>query len=218
MKRIIIICEGQTEQAFVKTNLQVPFINRDIILHTPLIKPSRGGIVKWSKLKGQIETHLKVEPEAYITTFIDYYGLYSKHAFPEWENAHTIVDKNKRMDFLELSMYNDIDERHRYRFIPNLQLHEFEGLLFNDIEIFLSLIPQNDLIGVEELKRTFNDFPNPEMINNERKTSPSHRLMRIIKGYNKVIYGDIIAEAIGLERIRTKAHRFNNWITNLENI
>jgi hypothetical protein len=31
-----------------------------------------------------------------------------------------------------------IDESIRYRFIPYMQLHEFEGLLFNNIEVFLS--------------------------------------------------------------------------------
>lgn len=51
-----MICEGPTEQAFAKTNLQVPFIYRDIYLQTPLIKASKGGIVKWNKLKDQIDT------------------------------------------------------------------------------------------------------------------------------------------------------------------
>lgn len=67
MKRIIIICEGPTEQAFVKTNLQLPFISKNIYIQSPLIKASRGGIVKWSTLKSQIEMHLKSEPDAYVT-------------------------------------------------------------------------------------------------------------------------------------------------------
>lgn len=46
MKRVIMICEGHTEVAFAKRNLQVPFIYRNIILQTPLIKASRGGMVK----------------------------------------------------------------------------------------------------------------------------------------------------------------------------
>ncbi len=56
------------------------------------------------------------------------------------------------------------------------------------------------------------------MINNSKATSPAHRLERIIKGYNKVVYGDILSEAIGLNRIREKSPRFNSWITRLENI
>ena len=53
-------------------------------LQTPLIKASRGGIVKWARLKEQIEKHLKSEPDAYVTTFIDYYVIYDKYEFLGW--------------------------------------------------------------------------------------------------------------------------------------
>ncbi|HVX00448.1 MAG TPA: DUF4276 family protein [Candidatus Babeliaceae bacterium] len=218
MKRIIIICEGPTEQAFVKTNLQVPFITRNIYLQTPLNKASRGGIIKWQRLKSQIETHLKAEQDAYVTTFIDYYGMHAKHQFPGWEEAHAIPDKIRRIDCLEKAMLKGVDSQFQHRFIPYLQLHEFEGLLFSDIAIIKRLVPPEDLVGIGELEATFAEYPNPEMINNNKATSPSHRLERIIRGYNKVVYGDIISEAIGLERIRMKSPRFNNWIARLENV
>lgn len=218
MKRIIIICEGPTEQSFVKTNLVVPFIHKNIFLQSPLIKASRGGIVKWGRLKEQIEMHLKSDTEAYVTTFIDYYGLYSKYEFPGWEDAHKIPDQNLRMDELEKYMLLSINPDLQNRFIPYMQLHEFEGLLFYNIDIFKEQIPQNDLVGIEELRKIFRDYTNPEMINNARETSPSHRLHRIIAGYNKIVYGDILSEAIGIERIRTKAPRFNKWISVLESI
>jgi len=218
MKRIIFICEGQTEQAFCNTNLQALFQTKDIYIQTPLIKHSRGGIVKWSILKQQIETHLKSDRTAFVTTFIDYYGLYSKYNFPNWEVSEKITDKNQRMDSIEKFMHESISDDLRYRFIPYLQLHEFEGLLFNDINVFYEQIPNNDIVNIDELEKTFEDYSNPEMINNNRNTSPSHRLMRIIRGYNKVVYGDILAEAIGLTKIREKSPRFNNWIKILEKI
>ena len=218
MKRVIMICEGPTEQAFAKTNLQVPFIYKNIILQAPLIKASRGGIVKWAKLKEQIEIHLKSEPDAYVTTLIDYYGTYEKYEFPGWAAAHAIVDRNARISALEQAMLNDIDPALQHRFIPYLQLHEFEGLLFNDIDVIYNQIPAADIVGKAELEKTFADYANPEMINNNRETSPSHRLTRIIRGYNKVVYGDILSEAIGLTRIRAKSPRFNSWITTIENL
>ncbi len=218
MKRIILICEGPTEQAFAKTNLLIHFSNKEKVLQTPLIKASKGGIVKWPILKDQIERHLKSEPDTYVTTFIDYYGVFEKHGFPGWAAAQTIPDKNARMLALERSMKQDIDQRLQHRFIPYLQLHEFEGLLFNDIQIFYGQIPEVDLIGKPELQKTFADYSNPEMINDSPNTSPSHRLVRIIRGYNKVVYGDILSEAIGLTQIRSKSPRFNSWITLLENL
>jgi len=218
MKRIIIICEGPTEQAFCKTNLQQHFQAKGIYIQTPLIKHSRGGVVKWPILKQQIETHLKTDTSAFVTTFIDYYGIYAKYSFPNWQESEKIQDRNMRMESLEKGMYEDLDQNFGHRFIPYLQLHEFEGLLFNDINIFYSQIPPQDIVGGKELHQTFNDYDNPEMINNLKETSPSNRLERIIRGYNKVVYGDILSEAIGLYKIRNKSPRFNNWIEKLEQL
>ena len=58
MKRLIIICEGPTEQAFCNDLLRDYFQSKDIILEAPTIKHSNGGIVAWDKLKKQIVRHL----------------------------------------------------------------------------------------------------------------------------------------------------------------
>ncbi|MBC8987551.1 DUF4276 family protein [Pedobacter sp. N36a] len=218
MKRVIIICEGQTEQVFCERTLSPYMIGKGYHIQAPTIKHTRGGIVKWDILEKQIETHLKSEKDAFVTTFIDYYGLYKKFEFPGWDEAELIPDKNTRMEKIESEMRARINSSYRNRFIPYMQLHEFEGLLFNDINIFINQIPKDDLIGLSELKQIFVDYANPEMINSGRSTAPSKRLSRIILGYNKVVYGDIIAESIGLERIRNKSPRFNNWIETLESL
>ena len=211
MKRVIIICEGETEREFCKHVLAPHLICDNIFIQTPLIKRSMGGIVKWSNLKKEIEMYL-MESNVLVTTLIDYYGLYQKYNYPDWVEGEKIPDKNLRMDFLENAMRVDIAEPVRHRFIPYLQLHEFEGLLFNDIQLFYEHVPKDELIGIAELKNTFAEYDNPEMINNNKETSPSNRLKRIIKGYNKPIYGHYFAEIIGIDRIRTKSPRFNQWI------
>lgn len=218
MKRVIIICEGETEKEFCNTILYPFFSKKGIFIQSPLIKKSMGGIVKWSELKTQITLHLKNDPSAYVTTLIDYYGLYSKYNFPKWDEAERQPDKNIRMEILEHGMKESIDDSIGYRFIPYMQLHEFEGLLFNEIDIFHEQIPAKELIGIAELKQIFNQYSNPEMINNNRETSPSHRLERIILGYNKIVYGNILAEAIGLVKIRAKSPRFNEWLKKLEEL
>lgn len=218
MQRVIIICEGETEKEFCNTILSPFFLRKKILIHPPLIKKTMGGIVNWFYIKKQIILHLKSDTTAYVTTLIDYYGLYRKLNFPKWDEAEKQHDKNVRMNILEEGMSESIEEQLRYRFIPYLQLHEFEGLLFNDIAVFHEQIPKDDLVGVDELISTFRQFSNPEMINDNRRTSPSHRLQRIIRGYNKIVYGNILAEAIGLEKIRIKSPRFNNWISSLEKL
>jgi len=180
MSRIIIICEGETEREFCRTILAPYFASKNIFIQSPLIKKTMGGIVKWSELKKQILLHLKSDTSAYVTTLIDYYGLHSKHDFPQWHEAESQHDKNLRMHILEEAMLKDIDDIFRFRYIPYIQLHEFEGLLFNDIKDFYEQIPPNELIGIDELKATFNQYQNPEMINNNKETSPSHRLDKAI--------------------------------------
>ena len=46
MKRVVIICEGETEREFCKTLLAAYFAKRNIHIQAPLIKRSMGGIVK----------------------------------------------------------------------------------------------------------------------------------------------------------------------------
>ena len=218
MKRIIIICEGPTEVEFCKDVLYSHFFTKGILIHTPLIKKSGGGIVPWSNLKRQIENHLIQDRQATVTTLIDYYGIKDNFNFPQWEISKTIPDKNERMLLLESSIANDLNDEIRHRFFPYIQLHEFEGLLFNDISIFINLIPNEDFLNKKDLTATIEQNPNPELINDTPDNAPSYRLKRLIKGYNKIVYGAILAEAIGLERIRHKSPRFNQWIENLENV
>ena len=99
MKRIILICEGETEREFCKTLLATYFAKRNIHIQSPLIKRSMGGIVKWGILKKEIETYLR-EKDVFVTMLIDYYGLYSKYHFPGWEESYKIANKNDRIGFL----------------------------------------------------------------------------------------------------------------------
>lgn len=218
MKRIIIICEGPTEVEFCKDVLYRHFFAKKIIIQTPLIKKSGGGIVPWSTFKHQIENHLKQDPTAVVTTLIDYYGIHSKYQFPKWDEAHKETDKSNRMSILENGMTDSVSNDLSNRFLPYIQLHELEGLLFNNIEVFTNNIPSADFTDMAELINTIERYPNPELINDTPNNAPSYRLLRLIKGYNKIVYGAILAEQIGLVKIRAKSPRFNQWITALETI
>lgn len=217
MKQVIIICEGQTEQEFCKKTLYPHFLSLGIQVQYPLIKQTGGGIVAWSVLKKQINGHLR-EKNAFVTTLIDYYGTHEKHNFPNWEERVKYVDKNARMDFLEQGMKEDIADEVRFRFIPYIQLHEFEGLLFNNIGVFERNFSPTEITDIAELRNIIADYPNPELINDSPITAPSKRLIRLILSYNKLVYGNIIAEEIGLSNIRRKSPRFDAWLSKLEKI
>lgn len=224
MKRIIIIGEGQTEQSFCNDLLKSHFIKHKILIENPTIRKTHGGIVNWKALKYQIENHLKQDTTAIVTTLIDYYGMYEHHEYPEWAATQNLIDKTERLAKIENSMLNEIDAGLRRRFIPYIQLHEFESLLFCDIEVFNRNFTHLEFKDYSYLQKTINDNPNPETINDGNETAPSKRLEKIIDGYRsdkeslKVVYGSLLAQEIGLTKIRAKCPRFNEWITKLESI
>lgn len=222
MKRLIIIGEGQTEQEFCKDVLYPHFFEKGILVENPTIKHSNGGMVSWSILKSEIEMHL-INNDVRVTLLIDLYGIKDSHNFPSWLDSKKIVGKNERMLFLENAMVKDISEDKRYRFIPYIQLHEFEALLFSDKDVFDANFEKSEFLDYEYLQDTLK-IVNPEEINDSPHTSPSKRLEKIIKGYKsetdslKVFYGSLLAQEIGLQKIREKCNRFDRWISILEKI
>jgi hypothetical protein len=218
MKRIIIIGEGPTEQAFCNDVLQPHFNKLDIFIQNPTIKKSNGGIVAWAILKKEIEIYLKSDKAAYVTTLIDYYGILDKHVYPEWIEAHKKPNKADRMTLLENAMVNGIDESLRHRFIPYVQLHEFEGLLFTNFSAFENNFSTEEFVNKKAFKEIFDTHPNPEDINNNPISAPSVRIKQNIPVYSKVAYGSLIAQETGLQQIRNKCPRFNNWVEKIEAI
>lgn len=220
MKRIVVFGEGQTEQEFSNDVLQEHFNRLDIYLETPTF----GGIGKWEKLKHQIVKQLKSDTTAVVTTLIDFYGMSSNLDFPEWQEAINglAVDRERGMKILEEGMLNDIDISLRARFIPYVQLYEFESLLYSNIDVFKNNFEDSEFLDFAYLEQTITENPNPETINNSYNTAPSKRLEKIIKGYTaeggKIVYGSLLAQEIGLPKIREKCPRFDAWINKLESI
>lgn len=214
MKRLIIICEGPTEQAFCNDLLRDHFLSKDIILEAPTIKHSNGGIVAWDTLKKQIVRHLN-EGNCIVSLFVDYYRIRDSYRFPGWMESKSISNVYDRMHFLFKQMSLDIDEKLRSRFVPYIQLHEFEGLLFSDISVFQNNFTKAEL-DFALLESAVNSANTPEEINNSPSTAPSERLKKAVIGYDKVTDGAFLALEIGLETIREKCILFNEWIEILE--
>ena len=211
MKTVIIICEGETEEEFCKTLLS-QYLQGVCRIEVRLL----GGNCKWERIKNFAEKALKQQKTAVVTTFFDYYGVKTKN-FPNWTKSLNFNKANvrDRIDLLEVGMLEAIDNNLSYRFIPYIQMHEFESFLFNNIEVFDDNFNQNEF-NRTELLTLLNDFPDPEMINQGTETSPSHRLIKILSSYDKIVYGNILAEMIGIDNIRKKNKHFNDWIKRLK--
>lgn len=152
---------------------------------------------------------------------IDWYGIKSSDKFPKWiKDGKLPLYEQVRMEeeAMRIEVEEDLRKENKNlcdRFIPNFLVHEFEALLFSNESAILAGFPAIRIKGREELEGIYQKFSNPELINNSKETSPSHRLERIVHGYSKVIVGPLLAESIGIPTMREKAPHFNGWGENL---
>jgi len=218
MVRLNIITEGQTEETYVRDILYDHLATYQVYT-TPITlvtavreRTFRGGVSKYGPIRKDVLRSLK-DHTAIITTMIDFYRLPSD--FPGMEKITNVVDPYQKIQIIEAEFMNDIDNS---RFIPYIQLHEYEAILFSDIDVIDKVLCVNWHSQIYELRKIISQFPNPEIINNNPNTAPSKRLENLYNPYQKVTDGIRIAKAIPLSTIKNKCQHFNDWITKLERL
>ncbi len=217
MVKVLILVEGSTEERFVKEILSV-HINPDEFSLIPTIITTKrvlsgpdckGGYATYQKIKQQLRRLLNDKSAVAVTTMIDYYAL--PNDFPEVQNLNE-SDCIKRVNVIEKRFSEDINNP---KFIPYLQLHEFEAILFSDPMKIINGFPGKESV-LEQLLNQLAGFSSPEHINLDNP--PSKRILSALPDYDKVISGTSIALEIGLEKIRKECSHFNEWIEKLESL
>lgn len=212
MIRLYFIVEGQTEELFVSSYLG-PYLEEKKILCYPT---SIGGMSTFRKIDLFIRNlmHTKQRSSnACFTTMFDLYAL--PKGFPGYAEAKRQNDPLKKVACIEDAWFKKISDP---RFIPYVQLHEFEALLFTDIKILETMFPTR-LKEVEKLAKSTNSL-SPEFINDRPRYSPSRRIITHIPEYvgRKVLAGPRLVSKIGIPTIRAKCKHFDEWVAKLENL
>ena len=213
--RLYILCEGQTEDRFVKEVLYPYLLNSNIFAQSIICETKRtvgkkykGGVSKYSKIRSELEILCKGDPTAFVTTMFDYYKLPS-----DTPGKGTTGDAHKAAQEIETAIKSNLGGLRNL--LVNLILHEFEGLLFSDVSAFLGVAKANDKIVIE-LGRIKNSFPSPEHINDSEETAPSKRIARILPEYSKTLNGIEIAKNIGVDKISEECPHFKAWLENIK--
>jgi hypothetical protein len=138
---INITGEGQTEREFSIRVLYKYFAPKGITVNSRVVrtsKTSRGGGDNYLKVRNDIIKWIKEENsrQPYFSTMFDLYAL--PNNFPGFEASLKINDPYQRVAFLEEAFAADIDH---YKFIPYIQLHEFEALILANPESLLLEYP-----------------------------------------------------------------------------
>ncbi|MEQ4923491.1 DUF4276 family protein [Proteus hauseri] len=220
MTLVHVICEGQTEEAFVQNLLVEPFAHKGIYLIPALIgRPGhKGGNFKFDRLYPDIKNRLLADKNCYCTTFFDYYGL--PESFPGKIASSlmpTMIDKARELqDILVQKLTEKLGEQAMLRFIPYIQMYEFEALLFSNTQKMAQGMDKFEL--ADTFSNILREFDSPEHINNSPQTAPSKRIENLIQGYEKPLLGILAALEVGLDSMRENCSLFNHWLTEIESL
>lgn len=206
MTRVIVFCEGPTEETFVNKILSPAFYDRQIYISAR----NFGGVSRYSGIKKNLTTLCRSDTSAYITTMLDYYGLPSD---TPGKKDNVSGDIYQKVQHVEQCIGDDIGADN---LLPNLILHEFEALLFSRPEAFRACgMPAK---AIDALCQIRHNFQTPEHINNSPDTAPSKRILSVYPRYSKIIDGYQISAEIGLETIRRECFHFHQWMQKLEDL
>ena len=224
MNELVVIVEGETEQAFVRDQLaaHLPLHGTTVWPVLPGRHRRHGGVKKWEVARQDIIRTLK--EGRYCSTMFDYYAL------PEnWPGR--VVSRSlpwkERAAYVESEILNDVVSaigggfQHKY-FIPYIQLHEFEALAFADVAQLVSVVSPISGYSENLLETQFTtileEAGHPEAINDGYETCPSRRITGVVKAYKKRVHGPIVTLRTGLTVLRQQCDHFAAWLERLESI
>lgn len=225
MARLYLFAEGSTEQTFAANILRPHLANMGVYLGNIILIAHarkgritrRGGGRSYIPMKNDIRRILSQEKgrDVFFTTMIDLYAIHND--FPGRDEAEKLRHlPGKRVEALEQFFADDIGDP---RFIPYIQLHEYEAYLFSDPSKF-SFFYKNHEKEISKLKAIADGIATPELINDGLHTAPSKRIIAVLPEYEgaKRVEGPQVAALIGLDVIRSKCPHFDAWLSRLEQL
>src|SRR5262245_44795130 len=224
MKRLYQTVEGQTEQAFVTQVLGPHLYAFNVFVGKPRLTGPHGRqgghIPQGSLLRTFVHALADMRrwlqedrsPDARFSMMVDLYALPAD--VPGHAAAMALADTCVKAEILEAALADEIKDQ---RFIPYIQVHEFEALLLACPEKFTERFEQRES-QIAKLLAECNQFASPELINDGHQTHPKARIKKYFADYGEKVDGPLLAQAIGLHQIRHKCPHFDRWVTTLENL
>lgn len=198
-----MVVEGKTEVEFVKQVL-APALGEGGVAATPV---SMDGNVTRDRLAQEVANLLWSFDV--VTSFVDFYGFRDKGDL----NVEQLEKEVEQAAKARIGRRYDAS-----RVVVYVQRHEFEGLLFSDVDGFRDVGLALDEGCLARLRGVRQRFRTPEDINDNRATAPSKRILDLISDYRKRVHGPLVAENVGLAAMRTECRRFGRWMDRLEGL
>ena len=167
-------------------------------------KHVKGGNVNYELLKNEIR-RTYAQGGVLITTFVDFFRLPTD--YPEY--TQDVKHISQIEDAIRVDCSGIIPPT---SFLPYIQKHEFETLLFANSAGFSKIV---DSAEMDEILNVLKKFSTPEDINGSPETSPSKRLLSIFK-YKKVADSALVMKDVDIDTLRKRCPRFDVWVGRLE--
>jgi Domain of unknown function (DUF4276) len=224
--RLHVVVEGQTEEGFINEVLAPELGSSGVFINAHSITTGRrhgrvfrGGWDSYGKLSRDLSRWMKQDQnnDSRFSTMVDLYRL--PNDFPGYELCRAIPEPRKCVECLEEEFARDIREQFgdsliSQRFIPYIQLHEFEALLFSDPDKFLDSFPDAGA-AIAQLHAIRARYGGPEDIDGGEATAPSKQILEVLPDFVKAVSGILIAKRIGLATFRRECPHFDGWIAKL---
>ena len=214
MNQLVFIVEGITEEAFVKSLLG-PYLSskygfpRVQVTRITTSPGHKGGFVNFQHLNRDVNLYLRRSRSFIVTTMVDFYRIPDN--VPGYDRLPSVRDPYDKVALLEDAFATHFHNKH---FVPYIQLHEFEALLFTNVDRFRDVFSPKKY-NRDALDAIVREFPNPELIDDGVLTAPSYRLKRIVRHYNKVVHGVALTQAIGMHTMCKRCRHFDEWLERL---
>lgn len=215
MTQVLALVEGQTEELFVKRVLG-PYLSERGVWLTPTTITNKitfqgdrfkGGVSRYEKIRTDLSLIARNQGYSVITSMFDVYRLPSD--FPGLEEVGSRLARD-RARYLEDAWYAHAGIE---RFIPYLQLHEFEALVFAAEEAAVEVL--TDLDDRHLFARVNGEFETPEHINHRPELAPSRRLAAACASYQKRLHGVEIVARNGIDSLLQRCPHFGDWVERL---
>jgi len=204
-----VLCEGSTEVRFAEGMIR-PHLEAVSARRVGLSAQSLDGWTNYAKTKKEIRMFLATpSPDIRVTTMLDLYGIPA--GFPGLQDWDTGQDPYARVAEIERRFRDDIADT---RFIPHLQLHEFEALILVGLPRLAERHPSRE----SEIHRLAAKLASesPELI--DCAEPPSKRILQIVPEYRQPADGYATVQKIGLEKLRSRCRHFREWLDRLESL
>lgn len=225
-KHVAVVVEGQCERDFLQSVVAPVLGSKNIFLTAAVIgKPGhKGGNVTFARLLKDVENFFSQGNCHAVSMMIDYFRLH-----PQWPGmpeltqcmqagaSLTLQQKAQALNTATLQAIQQAlpqVENVEQRFIPYIQMHEYEALLFSEQQTLAQCL------GVEETKvqSVLAQYKTPEHINTNPQRTPAKQIENLIRPrqYRKRRQGIAIAQKVGLYAMRQQCQLFDAWVERLE--